>query len=193
MENAMTVLALQVLPEIRAEQVARLRSYADVEAAYFGTKWDLGETEIPDMIRPFTRLGLARFLLTNHVSNLELPEPLWIRELPTTLLLAFSARVRSLVARRRTIIVFYGIENSDFVDLIGRSGPARILSPIIKLVLKGILPFAFDQAVFGSPAAKAAYTSVCPKLADRGTLQLELPSAAQLAPGEQKWSCAFVG
>lgn len=189
----MTVSALQVLPEIRAEHVARLRSYEDVDAAYFGTKWDLGETELPDMVRAFTRFGLAKFLLRNHVSNLELPEPLWIRELPTTLVLAFSARIRSLVARRRTRIVFYGIENNDFADLIGRSGPARILAPIAKVVLKATLPFAFDRAVFGSPAAMAAYMDVCPKLADRGTLQLELPPPAQLSPGERKWSCAFVG
>lgn len=189
----MTVSALQVLPEIRAEQAARLTSYPDVDAAYFGTKWDLGRTEIPDRVRPFTRLGLVGFLLRNHVVSLELPEPLWIRELPTTMLLASAARLRSVVTRQGTRIGFYGIENNGFADLIGRGVVARTLTPVVRSMLNAVLPLMFDRTVFGSPAAMTAYADVCPKLADRGTLHLELPAPAQLTPLAEKWSCAFVG
>ncbi|SDE19580.1 glycosyltransferase [Nocardioides lianchengensis] len=183
-----------VFPELRALQVDMLSASPEITALCLGRKWDLGDTPLPPGAIELSTFRALFRLWSFPPAVLEVPEPLFVRELPRSLLLAAGARLGGLLSGRPVVVVTYAIENNDLQSLVGLPGirgrwVARAIRPILALLVAII----YGRVIFGSPSAQRAYARVAPRFASKGTLLLELPAVDGRAHLERGQTVAFVG
>lgn len=161
---------------------------------YFDENYDLGSTSIPSNYIKVDLVHAVRALVSSRSSVLELPEPLWIRFLPTTAVLALAWRASGLVRRRPRRIVSYAIENNDVDTLLW--GDRRMPSWLTNL-MKGAIRFyinrSVDRIAFGSQGAAETYESLHLSRSIETRVIDELPSASAPTTAGQANSAIFVG
>lgn len=168
---------LQILPEIRAEQVERIRDTTDVGALYFSRNYDLHGTSVPSNAREVSFYKAIGIVLTCDASILEVPEPLWLREMPRSMTLAACFKISRKLLHRPCHVVTYAIENNDFATLLS---PGRRLPPVTtklaEWVIRTLCRVLVDRVAFGTPGARATYLRITPHRCET-QLFLELPTA----------------
>ncbi|WP_314505830.1 glycosyltransferase family 4 protein [uncultured Microbacterium sp.] len=186
----MTVI--HVVPELRAAHIERFTEWAPGDAVlYRATKWDLGARDLADGINRLTPQSLVKALrATGHVT-VEIPEPLWMRELPVTIVTALTVR---LVKRRNAQLVAYCIENNSIENLLGKlawgkSSAARVVGAVVGSVFGSLL----DRVAFGSPGAMATYARLPGLLRAPHKLILELPAPTLPLASAAEMDVLFVG
>lgn len=167
--------ALHVVPELRAAHVERFTEWATQDAVlYRATKWDLDAVPPSERVTRLTPRTFFNALRQEGKLTVELPEPLWMRELPLTAVLAIAARV---IKGRRVHLVTYCIENNDVPTLVG--APKWTEAPVGRVVgtiIGGLFGTLLDKVAFGSPGAMATYASLPGLLRAPHELILELPA-----------------
>ncbi|MCR2764232.1 glycosyltransferase [Microbacterium sp. zg.B48] len=188
----MTSRVIHVIPELRAAHVQRLGRWApDDVVLYRKLKWDM--TRQPDASQA-TKLTVASLWhalrATRHVV-VELPEPLWMRELGFTTSVALAVR---LMKGRRARLVAYCIENNETTALVGYRG--RLQSLVSALVLKIVgatYSRILDGLVFGSPGSMTTYANIPRMLNVEHELILELPAPSPPLVTRDTDGALFVG
>ncbi|WP_322544631.1 glycosyltransferase family 4 protein [Rhodococcoides fascians] len=128
---------------------------------YLDTNADLEGTGVPDDFRRVTLLGLLGTVMLSRADILELPEPLWVRFLPKTILAASVWKASRLVRRVPGPTVAYAIENNEPVNLLfGNRSVAKIFVWPSLLVLGLVIRISVDRLCFGSEGARVAYQSI---------------------------------
>ena len=127
--------SIRILPELRAAMVEFSREMTPAHTIYFGVKYDLEGTNIPKDMTCVSLIEAVKFLWASDATVLELPEPLWMRELPRSVCLAvawkLSRRKPSNWSEKR--IVSFAIENNDLISLVSpKSSKRRLLVAIAR-------------------------------------------------------------
>ncbi|WP_460799916.1 glycosyltransferase family 4 protein [Nocardioides pacificus] len=184
-----------VFPELRSEQVNLLLASPAVDALCLGRKWDLGDTPLPRNAIECTTRGAIMWLFRRRPAVVEIPEPLFLRELPRSVLLAASARIVCLLTRRPVRVVTYAIENNDLHSLVGLKGLlGRVVVSAVRPTLATVMALLYDQVIFGSDSAFQAYNRIAPRFAAKGSILLELPKARAEEPSQpDEPTVIFVG
>jgi glycosyltransferase involved in cell wall biosynthesis len=149
--GAPRVAHLAVVPVLRSSVLER--NGDSVELRYRR----IGEDIEPSLLSPRVRqAGMARLaleLVRRPPAVLELPEPMWFREWPRTLLLGLVAR-----ARTRSRVVTYAIENLPVSESLT---PARLGLPgiVVRIVRRAweLSTFVVHDVAFGTRASQANY------------------------------------
>jgi glycosyltransferase involved in cell wall biosynthesis len=169
---------IRIRPELRAAQVERASLMTPAHTLYFAEKYDLGETHLPIQ---FTKVGLLeamRIFTKPECRVLEVPEPLWLRFLPKTMLLAISWKAAGLARRQSRVVVTYAIENNDLGSLLSpRRRLPRILENMAAACLGGALRLTINRIAFGSSGAQRLYHSLPGVSSINSRLVEELPAA----------------
>ncbi|WP_197409444.1 glycosyltransferase family 4 protein [Rathayibacter sp. Leaf185] len=128
---------------------------------YLGTKYDLDATDVPTEFVHARLAGAATLLFHSSASVLELPEPLWMRFLPTEIVLLGAWHAGRLVHRGRRTVVTYAMENNDLGSLLtgDRTAPAWLVRGA-GFCLGALIAVGFDRIAFGSEGARALYTGL---------------------------------
>lgn len=179
---------MRVIPELRAAHAARTESWGRGEIVlYRKRKWDLAHGEaIPDNCH---RLNAASVRAASRLGDLvvELPEPLWVREVPWTVM---TALLFSVISRGHVRFVTYAIENNDLHALLGGGARGKFLRWVIGSSFAKIL----TRICFGSEDARRSYAGLPHIGAVPNALFLELPAPVQPAsPEEPRSGALFVG
>lgn len=187
--------ALQILPELRAEQVKRLTAAGDIGALYFNTNYDLSGTQVPARARRVTIFGAVAGVWNSDVEILEVPEPLWLRELARSMLLAGTFVLKQRVTRRNGKVVSYAIENNSIETLISPSGRApHFVVQVSVWVLGRLCSALLSRIAYGTPGAAATYGDLVDGTSCKSRefieLPSELPSTQDVDPGRD---AIFVG
>jgi glycosyltransferase involved in cell wall biosynthesis len=182
-QDATGVHFLRVLPELRASQIEDYRNARrDGDVVYFSRHYDLGRSAVPGEFQPVTLLGAVRRVLTSDARTLELPEPVWARFAPHTVILAMAWRLNQLRRRRSGRARLYAIENNDpIVALLGRRIPS-VLRTALSVALGIFIRTAYERIAYGSTGAKSAYESLPFVSAISNDVFLELPVGTKYAP-----------
>jgi hypothetical protein len=121
---------------------------------YFDRNFDLGDIPVPAAITKTRTRQLLSRLWRHQGVTLEIPEPLWMRELPRTLLLAATWKLSGRLQGRRRRVVSYCMENNEMERLIG--GTRRAPRPLVLAVRSGLrisLRILLDALAFASADA----------------------------------------
>jgi glycosyltransferase involved in cell wall biosynthesis len=171
---------IRVLPDLRAKQVEESFFSTPCDVLYFDKNYDLGETAIPENFHQVNVLRAMVFLFQTKAAVLEIPEPLWIRFLPTSALLIFAWRLGSSPSKAHRRIVTYAIENNDFSRLIGgrRNLPTWLIFWVHSMIGIFISRF-FERIAFGSIGAEKLYAPLLSGSAVQTRLFEELPARFQ--------------
>ncbi|WP_274610875.1 glycosyltransferase [Rhodococcus sp. KRD162] len=152
---------LRIVPELRADHVERSRNLTAATTLYFETNSDLPGTRIPDDFRRVSVLGLLKYVTHSRAIILELPEPLWIRFLPKTILAAVVWKASGLVRRSPRTTVVYAIENNEPSNLL--FGDRRVAKSFVwplTWVLGIVVRCSVDRLCFGSEGSRETYLSI---------------------------------
>lgn len=139
----------------------RSQNLTSAETLYLETNADLEGTGVPDEFRHVTLLGLLRSVILTRATTLELPEPLWVRFLPKTMLAALAWKASRLVRWVPGSTVAYAIENNEPGNLLfgDRSVPKSFVRPSV-LILGICIRMSVDRLCFGSEGSRATYQSI---------------------------------
>lgn len=161
---------------------------------HMAEKYDLLGARLPDSVRRVGVLSAMRLLVGAEQRTLELPEPLWMRFLPTWTVLAVTWKAAGAVRRRPRRIVTYAMEVTPFRTLL--AGDTHLPKPVVRLAaaIVGRLTAHFvDRICFASPTSAALYRSL-PHVADiEHETFLELPQPNRVHVDRTGPSMAFVG
>lgn len=181
-----------VVPELRAAHTLRFNAWSPNDAVlYRKLKWDNFDF-VPDANYSrfkFTSFAVAIFKRKYQV--VELPEPLWVREIPFTFLLAVVIKLLSLGKVR---VVAYCIENNSIEDLLAPPGILRsvLVTPFI-WVLRQLVRLTFDRLAFGSPSAAESYNRIVDSNHTLVEQFLELPNPVPHEIPTENTGILFVG
>lgn len=159
---------------------------------YFRRSWDSSASSFPSNASATTSGSLCLRLLQNPPSTLQIPEPLWIREFPRTLLIAMAYRFSCRARMRKPFVGVYAIENATFKDLLGSSTWAALAFIPAYCVFRLFLTYFVDRIVFGSTGAWQTYQSIAPVLRASPVI-LELPAPADCARSTPSRDVVFAG
>jgi glycosyltransferase involved in cell wall biosynthesis len=190
------VAAIRVLPELRAVQVAQERLMVPAETWYFALNYDMEGTQIPEW---FVRVGKAQAvwrIFKTRAETLEVPEPLWVRFLPTNLLIVVAWRLSGFARFRKRRARTYAIENNDVVAAVfGSRLPPAPLQRLTMIGIGAMIRLFYERIVFGTPGALAAYRQL-PFLGGVDTsviLGVPTPVRTGSSPQSEPMSAIFVG
>lgn len=178
----------RVIPELRAAHVDRIHAWGgDETVLYKALKWDLGGEEgVPDNCRRLTLRSL-REICREARPVIELPEPLWVRELPSTVAVTVALWALS---RGRARFVTYAIENNDLGALLGRGFRGRVL----RFVIGTFFGLVLHRIAYGSESAATTYASLPSMAGVKSTVILELPaSSVAVSSAADRSGALFVG
>jgi len=160
----------RVIPELRAAHAERARTWGrDETILYKSRKWDLGKDEtVPGNCH---RLSLHAIWKVCRQARpiIELPEPLWVRELPSTVALTIAFWALSIGRAR---FVTYAIENNDLGALLGGGFRGRV----IRSVIGRFFGLVLRRIAYGSEGAAATYAQLPGFETVGSTVILELPA-----------------
>ncbi|WP_406427831.1 glycosyltransferase [Streptomyces sp. NBC_01589] len=182
---------VQVLPELRAKQAEHLAERPDVTGLFYGIKWDMRDDDVPNNAHAVSIWKACLGVALYAQSAVEVPEPLWLRELPRTAVVALSAKLGGVIRRKPVRIVSYAIENAEFAELVGNVPCHRFVRLVLGAFLKLYLRYAVDFLVFGTPSAQKAYAAIWLG-AERYPVILELP-ASRGAETRSRQGLVFLG
>ncbi|GAB5077193.1 glycosyltransferase family 4 protein [Arthrobacter sp. AD-310] len=170
--------SIRIRPELRAAQVERAAYMTPALTLYFDEKYDLGESPLSSNFIKVNLVQALKVLVRRSGRVLEVPEPLWLRWLPKTVLLALVWKTVGIVLRQERVVVTYSIENNDLASLISPRRPlSRFVLRLIALCLGTLLRVTVDRIAFGSSAAERLYQSL-PGVGSISTKLIEeLPAA----------------
>ncbi|MEJ2887974.1 glycosyltransferase family 4 protein [Actinomycetospora aeridis] len=147
---------LRVIPEVRTsnfEVDGTPRAYAET-ISYIHRKSDFDAAALPSNVIQLSHLGIVRKILSEHWDIVELPEPLWLRALPLSVVAGVAARLK--VGRQsRPWVTTYTIENSPFEAL--ASGVLQRVKPLARAAIRCISRTFYDQLIYGSDASRLVY------------------------------------
>lgn len=175
---------VRVLPELRSQQVKEGHQMTACHVLYFGENFDLGDTEIP---ATYERVGVARGMMALFHSRsrvLEIPEPLWVRFLPVSILLVMAWKLGGLAQRIPRFVVCYAIENNNVDDLI--FGPRRVpkvVRSFARRVLANYVSRTYDRVAFGTEGARVSYQPLIGNSRLATIVTVELPTASAFSVG----------
>lgn len=183
---------LHIVPELRAAHMERFADWAPDDAVlYRKRKWDLGGSVVDGNVSRLTVPALVGILRQSNELTVEIPEPLWVRELPMTLSLSLAVR---LVKGRKARIVTYCIENNDVSALVGAPKWSKWLAGKVIGATVGVLfGLLLDRVAFGSPGAMTTYSTLPGFLRAEHRLILELPSSSVNLTDRDGIDVLFVG
>jgi glycosyltransferase involved in cell wall biosynthesis len=188
---------IRVLPELRAVQVFQDREFLPAETWYFGTNYDLDGTTIPDSFIRVSRAGAVWRTLRTPATVLEVPEPLWIRFLPTNLLILAAWRVSGWMRLKNRRARAYAIENNDVMSvMLGTSRPAAPVRWVLSLLMGLCVRVFYERVVFGTPGAAEVYRGLPFFAGVESSVVLGLPAVAdshQSVAEPPPFTAAFVG
>ncbi|MFC5676797.1 glycosyltransferase [Aeromicrobium endophyticum] len=188
---------IRVLPELRAVQVAQDQAFVPAETWYFGTNYDLNGTTIPDSFIRVSRAQAVWRTLRTPASVLEVPEPLWIRFLPTNLMILAAWRLSGWMRLTNRRARTYAIENNDLVSVVfGASHPVAPVRWMISLLMGLCVRVFYERVVFGTPGAAEVYRKLPFFTGVESSVVLGLPAAARAGSSVSEvrpLSAAFVG
>lgn len=179
---------VRIIPELRAAHVERTQDWGEGETVlYRHLKWDLAsDGSIPDNCRKLTFVSLRQSCASPGLL-VELPEPLWVRELPWTILTMLGFL---LVTLGRVRFVVYAIENNELRTLLGSGRLSVALKWTIGLIFGSLL----TRIAFGSEAARRTYEELPFLSRVERRVILELPAPRLTAAGVREQAGAlFVG
>lgn len=182
---------VQVLPELRAKQAEHLAERPDVTGLFYGIKWDMRDGDVPNNAHAVSIWKACLGVALYAQSAVEVPEPLWLRELPRTAVVALSAKLGGVIRRKPVRVVSYAIENAEFAELVGNVPCHRFVRLVLGAFLKLYLRYAVDFVVFGTPGAQKAYAAIRPGT-ERYPVILELP-ASRGAETRSRQGLVFLG
>lgn len=175
--NAADFSSIRIRPELRAAQVERASLMTPALTIYFDEKYDLGTTEISSAFQKMRFTSALAFLFNHRGVVLEVPEPLWLRFLPKTLLLAAVWKISGVLTRRRRIVATYAIENNELANLIS---PRRALPSLVLRgagwVVGGVTSLLVDRIAYGSTASRSSYQKLPGMLHLESQIIEELPA-----------------
>lgn len=149
---------MRIYPELRAAQVKRDGDLTEADGWYFKRNYDLGANDPGENFTAMSTLRSIRALASGRVGILEVPELLWARELPRTLLLLLVHKVCTRGGGRR---VFYAIENNDpGTALFGNKKVPRLFLTVAIAAIGTAIRLLVDSIAFGSEGAQRAYKSL---------------------------------
>jgi glycosyltransferase involved in cell wall biosynthesis len=190
-----SVLDIRVIPRLRAAHIERDIPQAESLVLYFDDYADL-----PERIPPrFHRVGLWATLRTVVASRgrvLELPEPLWVRFYPSSVVIALAWRLSGAVHGIDRKACFYAIENNDVGHVVfGSARPTmrRLLERPVTALLGASISLLFDRAAFGSDGSFETYRSIPLIRPIRHRVFLELPRSTEISGVPPQHSAIFVG
>jgi glycosyltransferase involved in cell wall biosynthesis len=186
-----------VIPELRSDHVVRSAEMYPSDILYFGEYPDLGATPLPDRFLRVSILGAMRKLFGSRSSVLEIPEPLWVRFLPKTVLLTLAWRAGSLVRRKRRFVVTFAIENNSLERvLFGNRRIHRSAESAARWGIRSFVKRNVDRIAFGSEGSRRTYGELLGDMAEDSAVFEDLPNAMSDlgAVSERKGhSAVFVG
>lgn len=187
-------LPIRIIPELRAAHVERFFESDPVHILYFTAKPDLEGTDIPDGFVTVSLLEAIVTVATSSAPILETAEPMWIKYLPHTLLIAVAWRISGwfrCTARRARA---YAIENNDAVSVVfGRSALAGAIAGPTVWCLGVAIRMLFEKIAYGSPAAQECYSKIPFVAGIESLTTLELPVARATAGRVSRRSAVFIG
>lgn len=151
-------------PELRDSNLERAPARPEAETIC----WDLNPN-FPPEIRANSRvqflgtLGTVRYLSSEHVAAVSVPEPMWLRYWPRVVLVVVLTQMLRVLARRKPVRVgTYAIENLDPVarlthPLLDRWPSVNALFARAVLLVLRITSLIVDRAAFGTTAAELNY------------------------------------
>lgn len=181
--------SLRVFPELRQAHIEELYGPAQRTTYFLNRKYDLVDEIPPNNYIQSSLSGICRHLWKSNAERLELPEPLWMRFLPSWFLLAFCWKLRCLRGITRSDIVTYGIENSPPERLFPFD---RCSVPVFRTTLGRLIGRLLSRIAFGTSQSEALYRELIPL--DRVTSTV-IPDLLPARPRTQKRRgvAAFVG
>ncbi|MGR6971720.1 glycosyltransferase [Streptomyces cynarae] len=182
---------VQVLPELRAKQAEHLAERPDVTGLFYGIKWDMRDDDVPDNAHAVSVWEACLGVALYAQGAVEIPEPLWLRELPRTTAVALSAKLGGLIRRKPVRVVSYAIENSMLSDLVGDIPCRRFARLVLRTFLKLFLRSFLDFVVFGTPCAQKVYATIWSGV-EKYPVVLELP-ASRGAKTRSRQGLVFLG
>jgi GT2 family glycosyltransferase/glycosyltransferase involved in cell wall biosynthesis len=188
------VRGIRVVPDLRASQVADAAATPDVHVLYFRRHYDLGSTELSSMFRQVTIPMAMWELARTPARTFELPEPLWVRFLPTGLALAAAWYAGRMRHRERRRIRAYAIENNDLASIVFGKQVPMMLDRATRVVLGGVIRVVFSRFAWGSEGARENYRSIPFVRSIPARLFLELPPRpSDTGAPESPHSAVFIG
>jgi glycosyltransferase involved in cell wall biosynthesis len=151
---------VRVYGSLRTAHLERLGRMVPARMLYTGNRddFDLGAVDLAEPPIRLSRAGVLRELLRTHHPVVELNEPAMVDRWAFLLAQVAAVRLRSLVARRRTVITSYCIGNADPVLEIQQRW--RIAPPAGRLlarVMMSLLVSLTDRLAFGTDGAVQMY------------------------------------
>lgn len=175
--------SIRIRPELRAAQVERAAFMTPALTLYFAEKYDLGATPLSSCFVKVSLFQALKFIAKTTGRVLEVPEPLWLRFLPKTAVLAVVWKASGIVLRQRREVVTYSIENNDLASLISpRRRPPRLMLKLTGWCLGTLLRLTIDRIAFGSSAAERLYQSL-PGVKQIASRRIEELPTAKVAEG----------
>lgn len=184
-----------MIPELRSVHIERYFNGVPADLFYFKRNFDLSGRKVPGQIEQTGTLSIIRRLWKHDGLTLEVPEPLWMREMPRTFLMAATWKLAGRRRGRRRRVVAYCMENNDLATLLGgrRSLPGPTVA-MARWVLRRLIRGLVDDLAFASRTAMEGYESILGR-DHRVGLRLfpELPAAVPTPPASSGRSAVFVG
>ena len=185
---------VRVIPDLRASQVADAAATPGVDVIFFRRHYDLGATVLPPAFRQVSLRAAAAELLRTSARTCELPEPLWVRFLPTGLLLALAWYAGAVRHRGRARIRAYAIENNDPVQIVFGRNVSSVVDRATRLLLGALVRAVFARFAWGSEGARENYRTLPFVKRIPSRLFLELPQRpAVVSPPGRPLSAMFIG
>lgn len=170
--------SIRLVPELRAVHLERYPRTTPAVMLYFDENYDLAGVPVPPEIRKVGLRSLVSEFWSSEAEVLEMPEPLWVRFLPTGAVIAVLFKVTGAVRGRRRLISTYAMENNSLPRLIG--GRRHVPEPVVRVFAVGLglyMRAVIDRLAFASSGAERLYTALpFVSAIDHRTIE-ELPSA----------------
>ncbi|NRD08062.1 glycosyltransferase [Rathayibacter agropyri] len=193
--NQANARSLRIVPELRAVHIERYFETTPAKMIYFKRNYDLEGTTVPPGIEQKNLRDLASLFWNSTAQILEIPEPLWVRFLPTSAVIAFLFKTTGALRSRPRLIATYAMENNDLAKLIGgRRHVPRGVSKAFSLCVGAYMRIFVDRIAFASRGSSDLYTSLpFVRFIDHVTIE-ELPSPrAEQRDEETRPAAVFVG
>jgi hypothetical protein len=187
--------SIRLIPELRSVHINRYYETTPAHMLYFTEKYDLAGVEVPKQFRKVNLRQALRLLRGSRATVLEMPEPLWVRFLPTGIAVALTWKLSGMVTGRKRILVTYAMENNELGHLIG--GNHRVPPIFVRVFGLGLgiyIRLLLDRIAFASEGSQSLYLSIPYVGSVAHRLFEELPSDASEADATcDPCACVFVG
>ncbi|UFS57870.1 glycosyltransferase [Subtercola endophyticus] len=187
--------SIRLIPELRSVHITRYYETTPAHMLYFTEKYDLVGVDVPKQFRKVNLTLALRLLRGSRATVLEMPEPLWVRFLPTGVAIALTWKLSGLITGRKRILVTYAMENNELGHLIG--GNRRVPPIFVRAFGLGLglyIRLLLDKIAFATEGSQNLYMSIPFVRSVEHRLFEELPSDAgdkQTVPDPD--ACVFVG